>query len=237
MLQCAVPLLFETADPVYGLSMGGSGFLATSEGRLFLITTKHGLFGSDGNPERLPRVVVACCYNSKDMWLPLDAFVLEPNDAEHQELGDVGVVALGRGWKLCGCPNCPEPYDLDTHKLPPTVPRDNTIFVRGFPHIASEINYERRQARFDAFDFRGSLVGPTARESILEVSLEGELPHLAGVSGAPVFLQHDGSLHLLGMMQRGTAVSRRGYCISAGELTIAVRRIGEEYGAARTKET
>lgn len=207
------PLVFETGIVDYPYSTNGTAFLAGYEGKLYVVTTRHGLYpdGPDGPPQicvfpsdtsrrliPLSNVFFVPRSDKPDDFTDLSIIEVDPAAQRDSELNQVTLInlalAVESGW-AAGASNM-------------------AFFVIGYPVERSSICPDSQELKTDRVVLIGTYIGESSIEylHVLKVENSYNLASFGGLSGSPVFMwSHAGNRQpkpiLCGMVVRGTATS------------------------------
>lgn len=205
------PIVFETGNEDFPYSTLGTVFLIGYEGKMYVITTRHGLtpdnllpiciYPSDKSSKLLPldNVFFVSTTDSREHFVDLAIIEVAALTAKEKDLNQTVIIdlalAVDPSWEL-------EANGMD-------------FFVIGYPSERSDIDYEKEEIKTEVAILFGSYAGISDHAHLHRLRIENydDFKEFNGFSGSPVFMWHrtEGNPPtpiLCGMALQGTVSSK-----------------------------
>ncbi|MRW89111.1 hypothetical protein GJ699_03850 [Duganella sp. FT80W] len=205
------PLVFETGHADYPYSTLGTVFLVGYEGKIYAITTRHGL-----NPDN-PSPICIYPSNTSLKLLPLDnVFYVSTADSQ-EHFVDLAIIEIAA--------SAAQDIDLSQTTIinieRAVIPdwefevSDMDFFVIGYPSERSDIDYESEEINTEVAILFGTYAGDSDHAHLYRLQIKNaeDFKDFNGFSGSPVFMWYrtEGNLPipiLCGMALQGTVNSK-----------------------------
>lgn len=230
LLNCAWPLVFmdsRSGDQ----SFGGTCFVIERYGHYYVLTARHCIERSF-DPEN---VAILCgpdpsCPISFKVWHRFKTGSLLDTDQ-----GDIAVFEIDNQNSSPAEISRLQPFTVDPRSAGiTTLPQDFFLIVHGYPIALSAYSYDVKTWLRESYYFRARYSGETKYNGISRLTFDecGELNHLDGISGSPVFALAQRTDRVLkcalaGMVIRGSVESKSALFIRSAILIRAIVSIQE----------